>query len=214
MANRSVHKCSPAQALINTLTHASDFLTVQARVCPDSADKLRDAHCISFIKQIESLGRIDVTLATRLSSLVDGGDWGADRKRDLCKAIATACSVDAQSGRTSQHIATVELYFTARDWNIICDAATPLSAKLGVVAVRMKNMGVRLPDEQTKGRVAQILKFKGHGCDETKDSLCKLKCPPICTVQPAPTEHGWRRTYMIDELRCCLSHMTHNIAAY
>ena len=62
----------------------------------------------------------------------------------------------------SRLLSTFELFLSAKDWSITDDADTPMVRKVGAITQAAASIELLNPNEPTKGRIAEILRYCGN----------------------------------------------------
>ena len=148
--------------IIKELEHSDKLCHEQVKLGADmaetSSELVNDA-----INKIKRLKNITTEEATQLTTAAGSGPWDNASKLKLANAIKSrklgAAACDAES-RGNQDTA-IELFLTDEQWEKIDDQSYPMSAKIALMKSILCRIGVLLPSEVMKGRIANLLRHRG-----------------------------------------------------
>lgn len=159
------------------IKQASEFVAAQATLGSGiDINALRRAQAVTLITKLRNLPNLELQDATRLTTAVANGGWAPTETRSLADAISAAQQAAAsgvQAGKNhpiNQKCNTVEFSLTEKEWDQIDDPSTPMTQKIEVVCHRMNRVGAKFLSEQAKGRLAQVLRFRGTLNSEVMES--------------------------------------------
>ena len=172
MHHRILAECSRVEA----------FITAEVQKGVDER-MLRKAQCASLVCMISSCNALTQPQITAIQAAIDHGEWCNDDKSKLLKALQTksqqvagARAMDRTGVKGQDCSQSFELYLTDADWRVIEDPKTPCVTKIATVQTRLKNINCTHANEQTKGRIARIIRYKGvpGGASMTTDEWYDL----------------------------------------
>ena len=145
---------------------SSEALVVEQTTSGQDYDELCKATANAVCKLISHCRDLDTQSQTTINQAINAVVWTEGHRDRLCNALNNrreASTRKAQQGskRPSQDCSAVELYLTDAEWDVIVDKNTPMSSKVATFKQRLRSLGIYVPSQTLKGRVANILRYKG-----------------------------------------------------
>lgn len=146
--------------LLAELKSIDMFLKSQVAIGHD-IEALRSRQAASLTLKIAALKDLTYERAAELTNAF-GKSWKSKEVHMMSDAIRKRLdqgSPSASAGRECQSCPTFEFYLTANEWTMIEDKCTTPSTALLRLRNACARIGLLLPDEPTKGRIASIARY-------------------------------------------------------
>ena len=148
--------------LIAEVRSIESFLKSQSSL-GQNVKLLRNQQATNLIKKIMALKDLTYEKAAESSNLFKGSQWekaDVDRVSEAIRKRLGQGAASSPTARVPQSCPTVEFYLTQPEWDKIEDTNTPPATAFIIMRRACARIGLLLPDEPTKGRMASIIRYR------------------------------------------------------